>query len=534
MQSKGWKNFLFAVLLTTNGAIPVCTNVDKAWAKNSDMESPRIPSPPKNVALKVTSLASTHPDQRCKQLRPYANDHQSLDLGGAKLANIDESQPFLTADNNISSFKQIDIVRFDKRESCSDRFLSSDNSLQLLVSDLAVETAKASTDCENNLCKKSIDLTSVQLQRLTNSIQLGQATTQANPQTSNPQPSTTTPETPRDLEKQNDPPPLEVQPGTFPNPSPGQIEQLLETPEIDYSERLETLRRILQQQTQSSPSTSNPELGLRVRPRTVPQAPPLEQQPPTPIEKPVVQFRPIGYLQARVGYFYSSNIFSANIDPIEDSLIFYGLTLASTYFPLGSKTYINGSIDGNQIRYIDQSIYNYNQLRFNLSLYRQLSQRMYGEIAWSNQLLFYTNNGDYFKAGDRFLNENSIRLSLGRRDPLNSRLFLDSFYELSINFADPENRSRIINSLWLSLSYYLQKPLQVGVNYQFNLSNFTNRPDSRDDEFHRLFGHLSYRVSNYSNLNVQGGVTFGGSNAPNINFDGWFFGLNYSWDLGQF
>ncbi|OUL21265.1 hypothetical protein BV375_29910 [Nostoc sp. 106C] len=535
MQPKGWKNFLFTILLTTNGAIPVCTNVDKAWAENLGIESPSIPGPPKNVALKVTSLPSKQiSHQLCKQLQPYANHHQSLDLGAAELANIDDSQCFPNPHYNISSAKQIDILKFNQGESYGDRLLSSDGSLQLPVSDLAVETAKASVDCEDNLCKKSIDLRSVNLQKLANSTQLGQATTQATPEAPNSQPSTATPETPRDLEKQNDPPPLEVQPGTFPNPSPGEIEQLLETPQIDYSERLETLRRVLQQQTQSSPSTANPELGLRVRPRTVPQAPPLEQQPPTPIEKPVVQFRPVGYLQARVGYFYSSNIFSANVDPIEDSLIFYGLTLASAYFPLGSKTYISASIDGNQIRYIDQSIYDYNQLRFNLSLYQQLSRRMYGEIAWSNQLLFYINNGDFFKAGDRFLNENSLRLSLGRRDPLSSRLFLDSFYELSINFADPENRSRIINSMWLSLSYYLQQPLQVGVNYQFNLSNFTNRPDSRDDEFHRLFGHLTYRVSNYSNLNVQGGVTFGGSNAPNINFDGWFFGLNYSWDLGQF
>ncbi|MDZ8055995.1 MAG: hypothetical protein RMX68_004945 [Aulosira sp. ZfuVER01] len=535
MQPKGWKNFLFAVLLTTNGANWYCTNVDKAWAENSDTQSQRVRGTLKNVALKVTSLPNTQIYyQQCKQVQPYKNSHQSLYLEAAKLANIDDSQQVSKADDNISSFKQIDIVRFDKGESCFDSFLSSDSSLQLPLSGLTIKSSKASGSCEDNLCNKSINLRSVHLQRLANSIQLGQATTQANPETPSSQPSAATPETPRDLEKQNDAPPLEGQPGTIPNSSPEKIEQLLESPQSDYSQRRETLRRILQQKTQSSSTTSNQELGLRVRARTLPELPPLEQQPPTPIEKPVVQFTPVGYLQARVGYFYSTNIFSANVDPIQDSLIFYGLTLASAYFPLGSKTYINGSIDGNQIRYIDQSIYDYNQLRFNLSLYQQLSRRMYGQIAWSNQLLFYMNNGDYFKAGDRFLNENSIRLSLGRRDPLSSKLFLDSFYELSLNFSDPESRSRIINSFWLSLSYYLQQPLQVGINYQFNLSNFTNRPDAREDAFHRLFGNLSYRVSNSSNFNVQGGVTFGGSTAPNISFDGWFFSLNYSWDLGQF
>ncbi len=382
--------------------------------------------------------------------------------------------------------------------------------------------------CKNYLCQESIGLKRLHSQLVTDSTP---------PQPSTPedssQQSPTVNENVGNLQTQNDSPPLEAPPGTFPNPSLEQREQLLDSPQIDYDERREKLRQILQQQTQSSPSTSNLELGLRIRPRPLPQ-PPLEQQPLPTIEKPVVQFKPIGYLQARVGYFNSSNIFSASVDPIGDSLIFYGLTLASAYFPLGSNTYITGSIDGNQIHYLDQSIYNYNQLRFNLSVYRQLSRRMYGEISLSNQLLFYANNSDNFKAGDRFLNENSIRLSLGRRDPLTTKLVLDSFYELSLNFSDPESRSRIINSFWLSLSYLLQKPLQVGINYQLNLSDFTNRPDSREDEFHRLFGHLTYRVSTHSNFNVQGGVSFGSSNAPSIDFDGWFFSLNYRWELGQF
>ncbi|BAY13653.1 hypothetical protein [Calothrix sp. NIES-2098] len=521
MQPKGWKNFLFAVLLSTNGAIPVCIAIDKAWAENSDLESPSVPGTSKNVALKETSLPNTElTHQLCKQPQLYKNNHQLLNLEATKLANIEKNQQFSKPNQNISSFKQIDIANLHKVVSCFDG--------------LAIENSKFTGECDKNLCKTSIDVRSVPLQRLSNSIPLAQATTPATSETPNSPPSIATPETPRELEKQKDPPPLEGQPGTIPNSSPEKIEQLLESPQIDYSQRLEMLRRVLQENAQSSPANSNWELGLRVRARTLPKVPPLEQQPPTPIEKPVVQFTPVGFLQARVGYFYSTNIFSANLDPIDDSLVFYGLTLASAYLPLNSKTYINASIDGNQIRYIDQSIYNYNQLRFNVGLYRQLSRRMYGQIAWSNQLLFYMNNSDTFKAGDRFLNENSLRLSLGRRDPLSSKLFLDSFYELSLNLADPASRSRIVNSLWVSLNYYLKQPLQVGINYQFNLSNFTDRPDSREDDFHRLFGSLNYRVSDSSYLNLQGGLTFGGSSAPNINFDGWFFSLNYSWDLGQF
>lgn len=333
----------------------------------------------------------------------------------------------------------------------------------------------------------------------------------------------------------NESPQLETQPNILPTPSRFPIEQLVPGSQIDYSQRLERLRWRLQEGKQPLPeSHRNLELGLLVKPRSLSQKP-LEQQPPPPLEKPVTEFKPVGYLQARVGYFNTSNIFSAKVNPKEDGLIFSGLTLASAYLPLGRKTFLNASIDGNFIHYTSQSQYDYNQIRFNLGLYQQLSSRMYGQIAWSNQQLFYTKNSNYFAAGDRFLNETSLRLSLGRRDPLSSKLTLDSFYELSLNIAEPDSRNRIINSLWVSLNYYLQKPLQVGLNYQFNLSNFTQgQSESRRDEFHRLFGNLTYRINDSSNMNLQAGLSFGSSTAPDIGFDAWFFSLNYNFDLGQF
>lgn len=333
-----------------------------------------------------------------------------------------------------------------------------------------------------------------------------------------------------DTQQRNDLTQLEAPSSNIPKSSPEPMEEVLSPPQIEESEKLERLRQLLREQKQQPPvSDSNQELGLRVRPR------PLEQLPLPTTEKPVAEFKPIGSLKARVGYFQTSNIFSTNDRPIEDGLIFSGLTLASTYFPLGPKTYLNGSIDGNLIRYIDQSKYDYNQLRFNLGLYQQLSPRMYGEINWSNQQLFFAKNGDRFdsiQAGDRFLNETALRLALGRRDPLTPRLFLDSFYELSVNFSDPESRSRVTNFAWVSLSYYLQKPLNIGLNYQLNLSDFTQR--EREDQYHRLFGHLNYRISDSSNMNLQSGVTLGGSTVPNIDFSSWFFSVNYNLELGRF
>ncbi|MBD2361599.1 hypothetical protein H6G36_10470 [Anabaena minutissima FACHB-250] len=360
--------------------------------------------------------------------------------------------------------------------------------------------------------------------------------TQAIPtQTENPEPNSIPRADTDVIQQRNESPQLETQPNNFPQTSPKPIEQLLESPPKNDNERLdrlERLRRRLREAKQSnSESEIYQELGLRVRQRPLPN-PPLEQQQPPPIERPAPKFKPIGSLQARLGYFHTSNIFSSETIPVEDGLLFYGIRLTSAYFPLGSKTYLNGSIDGNLIRYVDQSKFNYNQLRFNLGIYQQLSRRMFGEISWSNQQLFYANSSDIFKSGDRFLSEQSFRLSLGRRDPLTKKLMLDSFYELSWNLADPDSRSRIVNSLWLSLNYEVQKPLDVGLNYQLNLSDFTER--DRHDQSHRLFAHLTYRLSKSSKMNVQTGFSFGDSTTRNIDFDSWFLSVNYNWLLGEF
>jgi hypothetical protein len=329
----------------------------------------------------------------------------------------------------------------------------------------------------------------------------------------------------------NEPPQLEGQPNDFPSTSPAPIEQRLKDPQTDYATRLERLLQRLEANKRDDNSI-NTELGIIAAPveppQEVPKAPPVSQP-------QLLSTRPVGYLLGRASYYHTNNLFSSDVDPIQDGFIFSGITLLSAPLPLGSNTYLSGSVDGNVIRYINQSEFNYNQFRLNADLYHQLTQRMYGEVGWSNQQLFYAKNSSRygFASGDRFLNENSFHLSLGRRDPLTPKLILDSYYEFRVNLPEaPQKRNRINNSLWLSLSYYLQQSLNVGLDYQFYLSNFTER--DRQDLYHRLFSHLNYRVSDISNVSLQGGVTMGDSTDSSINFDGWFFSLNYSWDLGRF
>lgn len=348
----------------------------------------------------------------------------------------------------------------------------------------------------------------------------------------NPEPP---PEAPSPENVEKNPPPLENQPTDFPATSPEEVEQKLDTLEDERSKRLEKLLQRLEENKQNQ-QTFNNELGtiiVQETPITAPKVPELKQ--PPELEKPVAKFKPVGYLLGRVGYFHTSNIFSSRNDPDDDGLIFSGLTLAAAPFKIAPKTYLNGSIDGNIIRYSDKSEFDYNQIRFNLGIYQQLTNKMYGEIGWNNQQLFYSKNSSRFgfASGDKFLNENSFRLSLGRRDTLAPKLNLDSFYELRLSLTNPpEKRNRVINYAWFSLNYYLQQSLRVGLDYQFSLSNFLER--TREDQYHRISANLKYGLSELSSINLQSGFTLGGSTDRNIDFDGWFFSVNYSWDIGQF
>ncbi|BAZ07621.1 hypothetical protein [Calothrix sp. NIES-3974] len=331
-------------------------------------------------------------------------------------------------------------------------------------------------------------------------------------------------------EPSREPPQLDAQPSEIPTPSPQQIEQRLSEPvSPSYEQRRARLLKILENRRNLRPNRELGDLLVRESPDFVP---PLEQQPPPSPRRPP---EPFGYFFGHVSYFQTDNLFSSRIDRIDDGLIYGGLRFVTTPIPLGSRTFLSGSVGGNLIRYINQSEFNYNQFRVSADIFYRFNRRMYGEFGWSNQQLFYSRSGEQanFQAGDRFLNEHSWHVSIGRRDPLSSQWIFDSYYELRASFTDPPaNRDRIINTLFLGLNYYPQSPLQVGLNYQYYRADFTER--DRDDQYHRLFTSLNYRLSNISNLNLQAGYTFGDSTQSDVDFNGWFFSLTYGWELGRF
>jgi hypothetical protein len=254
--------------------------------------------------------------------------------------------------------------------------------------------------------------------------------------------------------------------------------------------------------------TGDPELGiLRLQEQKL-------QSPP---------YQPIAHLLGQVGYFQGSNIFSV-VDAIDDGLFYTDLTFAIAP-KLGTRTSLVTAIDGGLVRYGEYEGANYNKLRLRTALRQKLTPQMLGEIGWNNQYLFDA------KTGDRFLNEHALRLSIQRQDKIVNNLWLNSIYEFRLGFADPESRSRAINSLSTELIYYLSPRLQLNLEYLLALSKFTQR--DRDDTYHLILGGVTYAVSPGSQISLQGGFSFGNSSDPNIGFDNSFLSVNYTFDIGN-
>lgn len=261
--------------------------------------------------------------------------------------------------------------------------------------------------------------------------------------------------------------------------------------------------------SEQSGSGEDPELGkLRLR----------ELGTPPPPSQPAV------YLLGGVGYFRSNNIFSG-VDPVDDGLFKAGLTLLAVP-SIGPETSLFASVGGNIYRYSDLSVYDYDELNFSAGIRQKIGSRTYGELGWNNRQLFSEDGGD------RFLDDHSVYLELGRRDILAQQLTLDTFYQFRVSFANPSDRSQVINYLGTSLGYTPIPPLELALGYQFAFSDFTQQ--ERQDNYHQVIASLNYTLTPNSRLYLYGGHSFGNSSDKFTDFDGLVFGAGINWSLPLF
>jgi hypothetical protein len=262
-------------------------------------------------------------------------------------------------------------------------------------------------------------------------------------------------------------------------------------------------------------STADPDLGV-LRIQAIEELP-LEEPPP---EAPI---RNTGFITAQTSYFGGTNLFRAPI-PL-DERVFQGGAGLFLFPKVSPTTHLLAGVEGNLVRYSNFPGVSYNELQFQLGVRQRLSERVYGQLSWRNQKL-------YTLAGNSFFEADYAELLLSRRDILNSRLWLDSYYQMRFSFSDPDTFSRFSQVLIAALNYGFTPQLRTSLIYQLFLDDYTTI--ERYDTYHQVIGQLSYDLSPSSRVNLFGGAKFGRSSATSVNFDDLIYGVSVSVNLPVF
>ncbi|MGK7890695.1 MAG: hypothetical protein AB4042_15295, partial [Leptolyngbyaceae cyanobacterium] len=269
------------------------------------------------------------------------------------------------------------------------------------------------------------------------------------------------------------------------------------------------------------PSDLDPELGiLRLRP--------LADSEPSVIdpELGVLRLRPLAPIPPRrrpvsvAGHisFFSGNNLLARSEPEADDIFQVGVSLRAIP-KIGSRTFLISSAEVSTLRYVTNDVFNYNQLELRFGVYHYLTRRMYTDFHWRNQQFFQLDGGD------RFLNTHQLRWTLGRTDSINPNLDLNSSYQLRLNWADPETRSRVSNRFRLGLTQEFTPDFKAGLSYQLVLNDYTQQ--DRYDSYQQLLAQLRYDFSDTTSLAVFGGGRWGDSSNDLLDFDTALLGVSF-------
>lgn len=257
---------------------------------------------------------------------------------------------------------------------------------------------------------------------------------------------------------------------------------------------------------EDAPDGSDPELGT------------LQLEPITPPSEPFV------FLQGQVNYLTSDNVFF-ELDPTGDSFINPTISLLVTP-QLGPNTFFVGSASTGLLRYLNSGAASYDELGFSAGIFQQLDANTYGQFGWDNQQFYRPG------FGDQFYNNHNLNLSLGRTDVLLPNLQLNSGYQVSLGFADPDEFSRLVQILGVSLTYDISPAFQTGLAYQLTLADFTRQ--ERYDTYHQILGQLVYRASANTDIRLYGGFSFGRSSQPTVQFNDVIFGVSVDFTVPLF
>lgn len=247
--------------------------------------------------------------------------------------------------------------------------------------------------------------------------------------------------------------------------------------------------------------------------------------PTRPVQQPPQRRQPDVQLLLRSSVFTSSNISSLEIPQPSDTILINSATLLATP-KLGEQTRLIASVGGGLVRYATQGDFNYNYLNFNVGVQQRLTKEMYGQLGWYQERLY--RNG----SGDSLLLDDSLRLSVGRQDQLNSRLRLDSFYELRASFTTPNDQNRIANTLGARLRYDITPKLQAALDYRLTLKDFTQQ--ERFDTQNQLGVEAIYNINPDLFIGGSASYLFGSSSNTSVDLNNFSVGISVGLNVPLF
>ena len=247
----------------------------------------------------------------------------------------------------------------------------------------------------------------------------------------------------------------------------------------------------------------------------------LNRSPETspPRQQPDVQ------LLLRSGAFTSSNT-TALKDFRNSDTIFINSALLLATPKLGPDTRLIASVGGGLLRFANSGDANYNTLSFSGAVQQRLAAGTYGQLGWAQDNLYRPGGGQ------RLLRDNSVQFLLGRQDQLAQQLRLDSFYELKASFTQPDEQSRVANTLGARLRYDVTPKLQGALDYRLTFKSFT-QVDRADTE-HQISALAIYNLS--PDLFLAGSVSylFGRSSNPTVDVRNFAIGISLGFNLPLF
>ena len=264
----------------------------------------------------------------------------------------------------------------------------------------------------------------------------------------------------------------------------------------------------------SQPVGLDSELGvLRIRPT---EDVPLEVE-PEPTRQTTV------FLTGRANVYGGDNLFRTN-NPIDDRIYQTGVGVFA--FPqLSDKTNLVLSAEANIARYEDLAIVDYNELQFQAGIRQRLGRSSYGQLNWRYQDLITPGRDSFFTA-------NYVELLLSRRDILNNRVWLDTYYQARLSVSDPKTFSRFTQIATGSLNYGFDPETRVSLLYQLFLDDYTEIP--RHDTYHQILAQVSHDLSSTTRISLFTGVRFGRSSLSTVNFDDTIYGASFNVSIPLF